>query len=219
MSVRQQRAAGPVRARGTDRSAVRRAELLAIGRTLFADTSSDAVSMDDIARQAHAAKRPIHYCFRSKRGHYPAIVQDLVAELVAFAAGRAELHAVDRLRRTIDGHLRLAEHHKAPYRTIVSGGAGSDAEVHAVRDGARETIVAALADGAYGRTGIGPPDRTGLFSWVCGVEGTTLDRIGRPAPIRAAQGEVLVETLGGTLRPIEELDPSCPAPPPARRDG
>ncbi|MGW4225782.1 TetR/AcrR family transcriptional regulator [Streptomyces bauhiniae] len=217
MSVRQQQEAVP--ARGTDRSAARRAELLAIGRTLFADTSYDALSMDDIARQAHVAKGLIYYYFRSKRGYYLAIVQDSVAELVAFAASGAELPAVDRLQRTIDGYLRFAEHHQAAYRTIVSGGVGFDAEVHAIRDGVREAIVATIADGAYGRTDIGPLARTGLFSWVCSVEGTTLDWIGRPELTRAALGELLVKTLGGTLRAIEELDPSCPAPPPARRDG
>ncbi|MFF7968916.1 TetR/AcrR family transcriptional regulator [Streptomyces sp. NPDC007903] len=217
--MRQQHAAVPVRARGTDRSAARRAELLAIGRTLFADTSYDALSMDDIARQAHVAKGLIYYYFRSKRGYYLAIVQDSVAELVAFAASGAELPAVDRLQRTIDGYLRFAEHHQAAYRTIVSGGVGFDAEVHAIRDGVREAIVATIADGAYGRTDIGPLARTGLFSWVCSVEGTTLDWIGRPELTRAALGELLVKTLGGTLRAIEELDPSCPAPPPARRDG
>lgn len=219
MSVRQQQAAVPAGARGTDRSAARRAELLAIGRTLFANTAYDALSMDDIARQAHVAKGLIYYYFRSKRGYYLAIVQDSVAELVAFAAGGAELPAVDRLQRTIDGYLRFAEHHQAAYRTIVSGGVGFDAEVHAIRDGVRETIVATIADGAYGRTDIGPLARTGLFSWVCSVEGTTLDWIGRPELTRAALGELLVKTLGGTLRAIEELDPSCPAPPPARRDG
>ncbi|MFD8259610.1 TetR/AcrR family transcriptional regulator [Streptomyces griseoluteus] len=217
--MRQQQAAVPVRARGTDRSAARRAELLAIGRTLFANTPYDALSMDDIARQAHVAKGLIYYYFRSKRGYYLAIVQDSVAELVAFAADGAELPAVDRLQRTIDGYLRFAEHHQAAYRTIVSGGVGFDAEVHAIRDGVREAIVATIADGAYGRTDIGPLARTGLFSWVCSVEGTTLDWIGRPELTRAALGELLVKTLGGTLRAIEELDPSCPAPPPARRDG
>ncbi|MFJ3664178.1 TetR/AcrR family transcriptional regulator [Streptomyces sp. NPDC090119] len=217
--MRQQQAAVPVRARGTDRSAARRAELLAIGRALFADTSYDALSMDDIARQAHVAKGLIYYYFRSKRGYYLAIVQDSVAELVAFAASGAELPQVDRLQRTIDGYLRFAEHHQAAYRTIVSGGVGFDAEVHAIRDGVRAAIVATIADGAYGRTDIGPLARTGLFSWVCSVEGTTLDWIGRPELTRAALGELLVKTLGGTLRAIEELDPSCPAPPPARRDG
>ncbi|MFD4789057.1 TetR/AcrR family transcriptional regulator [Streptomyces sp. NPDC058459] len=215
----QQPGSPPVRPRGADRSAVRRAELIAIGRALFADTSYDALSMDDIARHAHVAKGLIYYYFQSKRGYYLAIVQDSVAELVAFAASGAELPAVDRLQRTLDGYLRFAENHQAAYRTIVSGGVGFDAEVHAIRDGVREAIVATIADGAYGRTDIGPLARTGLFSWVCGVEGTTLDWIGRPELTRAAVRELLVKTLGGTLRAIEELDPSCPAPPPARRDG
>ncbi|MEU6818743.1 TetR/AcrR family transcriptional regulator [Streptomyces sp. NPDC046860] len=212
-------AGAPAGGRATERSAARRAELISIGRGLFADTSYDALSMDDIARQAHVAKGLIYYYFRSKRGYYLAIIQDSVAELVASAASGAERPAVDRLQRTIDGYLRFAEHHQAAYRTIVSGGVGFDAEVHAIRDGVREAIVATIADGAYGRTDIGPLARTGLFSWVCSVEGTTLDWIGRPELTRAALGELLVKTLGGTLRAVEELDPSCPAPPPARRDG
>ncbi|MFD8913913.1 TetR/AcrR family transcriptional regulator [Streptomyces sp. NPDC059575] len=212
-------AVGPGRpARGTERSAARRAELIAIGRRLFADRSYDALSMDDIARQAHVAKGLIYYYFRSKRGYYLAIIQDSVADLVTYAASGLELPAVDRLHRTLDSYLTFAEHHQAAYRTIVSGGVGFDAEVHAIRDGVREAIVDTIAEGAYGRTGIGPLARSGLFSWVCSVEGATLDWIDRPALTRDTLCELLVKTLGGTLRAIEELDPSCPAPPPARRN-
>ncbi|WP_333774394.1 TetR/AcrR family transcriptional regulator [Streptomyces sp. IBSBF 3136] len=207
----------PTRARGTERSAARRAELIAIGRRLFADTSYDALSMDDIARQAHVAKGLIYYYFQSKRGYYLAIVRDSVADLVTFAASGAELPAVDRVHRTIDGYLRFAEHHQAAYRTIVSGGVGFDTEVHAIRDGVREAIVATIAEGAYGRVEIAPLARMGLLSWVCGVEGATLDWIDRPALSRETMRELLVRTLGGALRAVEELDPSHPAPPPARR--
>ncbi|GAA3308183.1 hypothetical protein GCM10020295_69450 [Streptomyces cinereospinus] len=150
MNISHQRDAARPRARGTERSAARRAELLAIGRRLFADTSYDALSMDDIARQAHVAKGLIYYYFRSKRGYYLAIVQDSVADLVAFAAGGLELAPVDRVHRTIDGYLRYAEHNHAAYRTIVSGGVGFDTEVQAIRDGVREVIVATVAEGAYG---------------------------------------------------------------------
>jgi AcrR family transcriptional regulator len=209
----------PLRARGTERSAARRAELIAIGRKLFADTSYDALSMDDIARQAHVAKGLIYYYFRSKRGYYLAIIQDSVADLVTFAASGLELPAVDRVHRTIDSYLRFAEHHQAAYRTVVSGGVGFDTEVHAIRDGVREAIVATIAEGAYGRRDIAPLARMGLFSWVCSVEGATLDWIDRPGLSRDTMRELLVKTLGGALRAIEELDPSYPAPPPARRDG
>ena len=185
----QQRAAVRPRASGTERSAARRAELIAIGRKLFADTSYDALSMDDS-----------------------------VAELVSFAASGLELPAVDRVHRTVDSYLRYAEHHQAAYRTIVSGGVGFDAEVHAVRDGVREAIVATLAEGAYGRSDISPLARMGLLAWVCSVEGATLDWIARPGLSRDAMRELLVKTLGGALRAVEELDPAYPAPPPARRD-
>ncbi|GAA2552872.1 MULTISPECIES: TetR/AcrR family transcriptional regulator [Streptomyces] len=204
--------------RGTERSLARRAELIAIGRRLFADTPYDALSMDDIARQAHVAKGLIYYYFHSKRGYYLAIVQDSVADLVAFAASGVELPPVERVHRTIDSYLRYAEHHQAAYRTIVSGGVGFDAEVHAIRDGVREAIVATIAEGAYGRTDIAPLARMGLLSWVCSVEGAALDWIDRPELPRETMRELLVKTLGGALRAIEELDPAHPAPRPARRD-
>ncbi|MFD9905705.1 TetR/AcrR family transcriptional regulator [Streptomyces sp. NPDC059063] len=207
------------RARGTDRSLARRAELIAIGRKLFADTSYDALSMDDIARHAGVAKGLIYYYFKSKRGYYLAIIEDSVADLVERAGSDTELPRVQRVQRTIDGYLRYAEHHQAAYRTIVSGGVGFDAEVHAIRDGVREAMIGTIAEGAYGRRAIPPLARTALLGWLCSVEGITLDWIGRPA----AQGardlerdtvrELLVRTLGETLRVIEEFEPSCQAPP------
>jgi AcrR family transcriptional regulator len=206
------------RARGTERSAARRAELIAIGRRLFADTSYDALSMDDIARQAQVAKGLIYYYFQSKRGYYLAIIKDSVDELVTYAASGVELPPVDRVHRTIDSYLRYAEHNQAAYRTIVSGGVGFDTEVHAIRDGVREAIVATIAEGAYGRTDISPLARTGLLAWVCGVEGAALDWTGRPGLSRDTMRELLVKTLGGALRAIEELDPAHPAPGPARRE-
>jgi AcrR family transcriptional regulator len=217
LNISQQRDAAP-RARGTDRSAARRSELIAIGRRLFADTSYDALSMDDIARQAHVAKGLIYYYFQSKRGYYLAIIRDAVADLVAFAASGTELPQVDRVQRTIDGYLRYAENNQAAYRTVVSGGVGFDAEVHAIRDGVREAIVQTIADGAYGRTDISPIARMGLLAWVCSVEGATLDWIDRPGRLsRETMRDLLVKTLGASLRAIEEMDPAYPAPAPARR--
>ncbi|GGM13305.1 TetR family transcriptional regulator [Streptomyces fumigatiscleroticus] len=205
--------------RGTERSLARRTELLAIGRRLFADTSYDALSMDDIARQAQVAKGLIYYYFRSKRGYYLAIVEDSVADLVTLAAGGLDLPPVARVHRTIDGYLRYAEQNQAAYRTIVSGGVGFDTEVHAIRDGVRETIVATIAEGAYGHSEIAPLARMALLSWVCSAEGATLEWIGRPELPRETMRELLVRTLGGTLRAIEEMDPAHPAPAPARRNG
>lgn len=217
MSSSHTHAVGRPRTRGTDRSLARRAELIAIGRRLFADISYDALSMDDIARQAQVAKGLIYYYFKSKRGYYLAIVEDSVTDLVAFAASGLELPPEERVHRTLDGYLRYAEDNQAAYRTIVSGGVGFDTQVHAIRDGVREAIVATIAEGAYGRREIAPLARMGLLGWVCGVEGATLDWIDRPGLPRDTMRELLVKTLGGTLRAIEELDPAYLAPEPARR--
>jgi AcrR family transcriptional regulator len=218
LKISQQSEAVRPRARGTDRSLARRAELIAIGRKLFADTSYDALSMDDIARQAHVAKGLIYYYFQSKRGYYLAIIHDSVADLVNFAASGLELEQLDRVQRTMESYLRYAEHNQAAFRAIVSGGVGFDAEVHAIRDGVREAIVATIAEGAYGRTDISPLARTGLFTWVSGVEGATLDWIDRSQLPREQMRDLLVKMLGGALRAIEELDPAHPAPATARRD-
>lgn len=219
MEISEQRDVGRPRARGTERSLARRAELIAIGRKLFADTSYDALSMDDIARQAHVAKGLIYYYFQSKRGYYLAIINDSVADLVTFAASGLELPQLDRVQRTMDSYLRWAEHNQAAYRTIVSGGVGFDTEVHAIRDGVRAAIVATIADGAYGGAAISRIARMALFGWVCSVEGATLEWISTSDLSRDTMREILVKTLGGTLRAIEELDPAYPAPKPARRDG
>ncbi|OKI54698.1 TetR/AcrR family transcriptional regulator [Streptomyces sp. MJM1172] len=206
----------------TPRSQIRRAELIAIGRRLFADTSYDALSMDEIAKQAGVAKGLIYYYFTSKRGYYLAIVEDSVAELVARAGGDTDLPGVERVRRTIEGYLAYAEHHQAAYRTIVTGGVGSDAEVLAIRDAVREELVAAIAEGAYGRREIPPIARLALVGWLAAVEGTTLEWIAAPAdgadgaderPDRDRLGALLVRQLRATLTVIGEFVPECPPPP------
>ncbi|MFD3936922.1 TetR/AcrR family transcriptional regulator [Streptomyces sp. NPDC058611] len=219
----------------TGRSQVRRAELIATGRRLFADTSYDALSMDDIAKHAGVAKGLIYYYFKSKRGYYLAIVEDSVAELVARAGGETDLPDAERVRRTIDGYLHYAEHHHAAYRTIVTGGVGSDAEVLAIRDAVREELVATIAEGAYGHRTVPPIARLALVGWLSGVEGITLEWIGGlggpgapggsggpggagAAPVagqpgRAELGALLVRQLRATLTVIEEFVPECPAPP------
>ncbi|MEN8652756.1 TetR/AcrR family transcriptional regulator [Streptomyces sp. 21So2-11] len=208
MNISQQRGS-------TERSQLRRAELLATGRKLFADTSYDALSMDDIARHAGVAKGLIYYYFKSKRGYYLAIVEESVAELVARAGSDTDLAPTQRLQRTMDGYLRYAQHNQAAYRTIVTGGVGFDTQVQAIRDAVREELIATIAEGAYGRRDIPLIARLALISWMTGVEGVTLDWLGHQELDRDEVRELLVRLLRSTLRTIGELVPECPAPAPA----
>lgn len=202
--------------RGTTvKSQVRRSELIATGRKLFADTSYDALSMDDIAQHAGVAKGLIYYYFKSKRGYYLAIVEDSVADLVSRAASDTDLPRAERVHRTIDGYLRYAEHHQAAYRTIVSGGVGFDTQVQAIRDAVREELIATIAEGAYGRRAIPALARLALVGWLGTVESVTLDWLGSLEPPRDTVRELLVRMLRHTLDTIEEFAPSCPAPEPS----
>ncbi|MBX7471140.1 MULTISPECIES: TetR/AcrR family transcriptional regulator [Streptomyces] len=200
----------------TERSQVRRSELIATGRKLFADTSYDALSMDDIAKQAGVAKGLIYYYFKSKRGYYLAIVEDSVADLVSRAGSDTDLPRAERVHRTIDGYLRYAEHHQAAYRTIVTGGVGFDTQVQAIRDAVREELVATLAEGAYGTREIPVLARLALLGWLGSVESVTLDWLGDLEPPRDTVRELLVRMLRRTLDTIEEFEPSCPSPEPPR---
>ncbi|MDJ0465810.1 TetR/AcrR family transcriptional regulator [Streptomyces sp. H27-C3] len=205
MNISQQRGS-------TERSQLRRAELIATGRKLFADTSYDALSMDDIARHAGVAKGLIYYYFKSKRGYYLAIVEESVAELVARAGSDTDLPPTRRVQRTMDGYLRYAQHNQAAYRTIVTGGVGFDTQVQAIRDAVREELIATIAVGAYGRRDIPLIARLALISWMTGVEGVTLDWLGHQELDRDEVRELLVLLLRSTLRTIGELVPECPAP-------
>ncbi|MEW1657292.1 TetR/AcrR family transcriptional regulator [Streptomyces sp. NPDC093707] len=198
---------------GTERSQARRAELIATGKELFADTSYDALSMDDIARQAGVAKGLIYYYFTNKRGYYLAIIEDAVAELVARAGSTHDLPPAERLRHTVDGYLRYAQHHQAAYRAIVTGGVGFDAEVLAIRARVRTRLLTTIARGVWDREDLPPLARTALTGWLSGVEGVTLDWIEERELPRETVVSLLVRGLGDTLRLIEEYEPDCPAPP------
>ncbi|MFF3290252.1 TetR/AcrR family transcriptional regulator [Streptomyces sp. NPDC003023] len=199
----------------TERAHTRRSELIAIGRKLFADTSYDALSVDDIAQHAGIAKGLIYYYFKSKRGYYLAVVEDSVAELASRAAGERDLPRAERVHRTIDAFLTYAEHHQAAFRTIVTGGVGFDTEVQSIRDAVREELIATIAEGAYGRREIPALARLALLGWLSSVEQITLDWLTGPELDRKAVCALLVRLLRATLRTIAEFEPTCPEPPPA----
>ena len=69
--------------KGSDpfRKGDRRAELLAIGRRLFASHAYDELSIDELAARAGVAKGLLYYYFGSKRGYYVAVVEAAAAEL------------------------------------------------------------------------------------------------------------------------------------------
>ncbi|MGW7439649.1 hypothetical protein [Streptomyces sp. NPDC054849] len=133
-----------------------------------------------------------------------------MAELIARAGGESELPDAERVRRTLDGYPHYAEHHHAAYRTIVTGGVGSNAEVLAIREADREEPVATIAEGAYGHRTLPPIARLALVGWLSAVEGITLEWIGGP---RAPDGHDRVDEPGRADEPGRTHQPDQPARP------
>jgi AcrR family transcriptional regulator len=75
----------------------RRAELLAIGRQLFAKHAYDELSIDDVAAAAGVAKGLLYYYFTSKRGFYLATIRAEADELLELAQPDPALPPAERL--------------------------------------------------------------------------------------------------------------------------
>ncbi len=192
---------------------MRRAELIATGRRLFADTSYDTLSMDDIAKHAGVAKGLIYYYFKSKRGYYLAIVEDSVSNLISLAESGTALPCEERVTRAVESFLWFAQYHQAAFRTIVTGGVGFDSEVMAIREAVRQEMINTIAEGAYGRRDVPQITRTVLLGWMCNVEGITLDWLSHQEELpRETVCGLLVRALGDALRAVAELEPDWPAP-------
>lgn len=180
---------------------------------MFANTSYDALSVDDIAAHAGVAKGLIYYYFKNKRGYYLAIVEDSVSELVALAASDPDLPRTERISRTVEAYLRFAQENEAAYRTIITGGVGFDIQVQGIRDAVRDGLVLTLAHGAYGTMEIPPIARLALLGWLSSVEWLTLEWLGHQELRLEVPRDLLVRMLRHTLDTIEEFAPECPSPP------
>ena len=119
----------------------RRGQLIALGRRLFSTQAYDAISTDDIAREAGISKGLLYHYFPGKREYYVATVQSLADELLTrltFAPGD-DVHGT--LERTLLQFLDFIEANAAMYRALMRGGIGMDAEVNALIERVRRTVL------------------------------------------------------------------------------
>jgi len=200
LNASQDTAAAPV--------ADRRAELLAIGRQLFAKHAYDELSIDDVAAAAGVAKGLLYYYFRSKRGFYLATIRAEADELLELAQPDPALPPAERLRRTLDCYLAFVDEASERFRALYLAGLGSDPEIRAIRDRDRAEFLRLIAEGVAHQAEPSPTLRTALEGWLSFVEGVSLDWLDHrdlPAPqVR----ELLVAALAGSLTAALAVDPT-----------
>jgi AcrR family transcriptional regulator len=186
----------------------RRAELLAIGRQLFARHAYDELSIDDVAAAAGVAKGLLYYYFKSKRGFYLATLRAEADELLALAQPDPALPPATRLRRTLDAYLRFVNESAERYRALVVAGLGSDPEVRAIRDEERGEFLRLIAEGVAHTQELSPALRAVLEGWLHFVEGVSLDWLAHRDLDAQQLRELLVAALVGSLHAALAVDPS-----------
>jgi AcrR family transcriptional regulator len=186
----------------------RRAELLAIGRQLFARHAYDELSIDDVAAAAGVAKGLLYYYFKSKRGFYLATIRAEADELLALAQPDPALPPAERLRRTLDAYLEFVDEASERFRALVVAGLGSDPEVREIRDRDRAEFLRLIAEDVAHQREPSPALRAVLEGWLSFVEGTSLDWLAHRDLTALQLRELLVAALAGSLHAALAIDPT-----------
>jgi AcrR family transcriptional regulator len=189
-------------------AADRRAELLTIGRQLFAKHAYDELSIDDVAAAAGVAKGLLYYYFRSKRGFYLATIRAEADELLALAQPDPALPPAERLRRTLDAYLAFVDQASDRFRALHLAGLGSDPEVRAIRDRDRAEFLRLIAEGVAHQPEPSPTLRTALEGWLSFIEGVSLDWLDHRDLTAEQLRELLVAALAGSLQAALAVDPT-----------
>jgi AcrR family transcriptional regulator len=157
----------------------RRAQLLALGLSVFSTRPYDEVSMEDIARAAGISKGLVYHYFPTKRHFYVAALREAARQLLAETEPDASEPPEERLRKGLSGYLAFVEKHARAYATLMRGGVGVDKQVTAVVEKTRAAFVERFFS-APELTGLATPTlRLAVRGWIGFVEATALEWLER----------------------------------------
>src|SRR5437764_9329174 len=118
----------------------RRRQILACARRLFSERNYASVSTSEIAKQAGVARGLLHHYFGTKRDLYLEVVRSLMRTpsnpVPLQSPGRGIATIIDE---SVDRWLTMLERNRGTWLAAVGArGLGSDPEVEAILDHARE---------------------------------------------------------------------------------
>ncbi len=131
----------------------RRGQILSCARRLFSERNYATVSTSDIAREAGVARGLLHHYFGTKRDLYLEVVRSLLR----MPSGPVPLQSADRslesvISDSVERWMEMLERNRGTWLAVLGAqGLGSDPEVEAILDDAREQtadrLIAALRVG------------------------------------------------------------------------
>ncbi len=176
----------------------RRAQLLDLGLAAFSERAYDAVSIDDLARDAGISKGLLYHYFPTKRDYYAATLRLAAAQLMARTDSDARLPALERLQHGLDAYLSYVEAHAPAYTALFRGGIGSDPAVAAIVEATRTEFLERVLSGLQ----VARPSalmRLSLRGWLGFVEAASLEWVERRGVSRVALRDTLAAVLGEAI--------------------
>jgi AcrR family transcriptional regulator len=175
----------------------RRAQLLALGRTLFNTRAYDEIAIDDIAAAAGVSKGLLYHYFPSKRRFYVEAVRAAADEMLTLMAPPTDpaLAPIERLRIGLDAYLDYVEENARAYAALFRSGLGIDREVLSIVERTRATCVERIVQG-LGVAEAPELVRIALRGWIGMVEAASLDWLEHRRRVpRASLRDMFAETL------------------------
>jgi AcrR family transcriptional regulator len=118
----------------------RRAQLVEIGVRLVSESSFDAVSVDDVAREAGISRGLLFHYFPTKRDFQVAVAEAAVEEFLAVIEPSADLPAEQQARAGLEAFIDYIATRREAFLSLVRGAGGGDPELRAVVDRAHDEV-------------------------------------------------------------------------------
>jgi AcrR family transcriptional regulator len=178
----------------------RRTQLLALGRKIFNERAYDEISIDDIAAAAGVSKGLLYHYFPSKRVFYVETVRAAAEELFEATRPPPEATPDEKLQHALNGYLDNVEQNSKAFVSLMRSGVGVDAEVSAIVESTRRSLVTRILEQGLGIRKPAPIVRLALRGWIGFVEAASLDWLEhRDVPRDMLRG-LLVSALAEALR-------------------
>jgi len=171
----------------------RRAQLLAVGLRLFAETPYEDVAIDDVAAEVGISKGLLYHYFPSKRDFYIATLRAAADDLMERTRPTVA-PTIDTLREGLLISLDYIEKNATGYKTLMRCAVGSDPEVLAIVEGVRQASMDRILL-AIDVPRPPPLLRLALRGWIGFVEQSILHWLDHKDVSKKAQCELFAETL------------------------
>jgi AcrR family transcriptional regulator len=184
----------------------RRAQLIDVASEQFATKPFGDVAMEEIARQAGVRHGLLYHYFPDKRHLYIEVVRHWSEQIGEAVRTDPNLDPIARIYAGLRAHLDFVERHLVGYLALVTGGNGSDPEVHAINEQARWNGLSHVLRGLDLQEP-SPALRVALRGWAGFNEGAIIEWLKRRDLPREQLIDIMAQALLATLNAV---DPPAP---------